>query len=265
MIDFDAKSWSRGDALFWIFLSDEIAFSDGIFRKNSLDKYVLALLKNDNADIEGVDDDCRRALRKLQPVLKTLPGVEVASPLLWIRFAHDARCSGASWSTRFVKKYSLWRFRHLSMGAQVVTCLDENRTLPKFVLDDNEYTGYSLDSFFFRRINANSRDWKIGWFLDRVKSAVVKTKNKVDVSDHVGSGTLKILKKCVASAARGGLIDGLGRRKVDGRYKSGLSRRNLAAALKKIYGKELPARESTIVRALSEFVACPNYRPGKFA
>jgi hypothetical protein len=76
----------------------------------------------------------------------------------------------------------------------------------------------------------------------------------------VGANAYQVIAACITEAATEKRIAGLKEEKIGGRYVSEKTRLELAQALRRRFKRRVKYSESTIVRVLSQFVACPKHR-----
>ena len=81
-------------------------------------------------------------------------------------------------------------------------------------------------------------------------------KRKETTADHVGQHAQRLIGERIEEAARGAKIRGLTSTKDKGRYVCHLSRSELAHQLKTKFSAMRQFSDSTIVRAVGDFVAC---------
>lgn len=78
----------------------------------------------------------------------------------------------------------------------------------------------------------------------------------------IGANAYQVIEACIREAATQKKIVGLRNEKIDGRYVCDKTRLELAQSLRRRFRKKVIYEESTVVRVLSDFVACPRHRKG---
>lgn len=282
-INFNSDSWACGDALVNIFFSDWAEVREEDVYRSSVKACVLFHVTNTDKHCDILEDkeeqsvsDIIKKLKILSPALKENLH---RSPLVWTRLAFSALRNNAHPSDFFLDRLARWRFRRtLKNGPETVTCETRiNQDQKKINIDGQAFYGYTLDQFFLSpKIQADLcsvTQWKLvpaisGDFakpflakqIRQKKTALPDTKPQKSTAENVGRSALTKIQKCITHAAENKTIEELQKDKIGTRYLCSISRAKLAKKLHRKYGAKLKCRESTILRALSDFVACPNYR-----
>ena len=269
-IDFNADRWKRSDALLWIFLSnwEELEIDADFFKATT--NYVTDLISDKSPRVPELNDGDEQFVTFLiQQLKKSFPEIKEtpeANKLLWIRFAFSALKNGIPPSARFLNEYARWRYKcsieHSEIN--VVRLKDSsNNTLNQKTkkIKDKIYESYSLDYFFLATSLPADLDSLSIW---RIYPSLKQRKPSANLSrpfeDSVGSIAYQYTKKCIIDAANNGIINGLLKNKLSGRYKSTISRNELALALKKKYPKEIINSVQVIKKIITKIVTCPPYR-----
>jgi len=269
LLDFNAGSWERSDALVLLFFSDWPEVRNDRKYRSKLKKRVTDQILNHATKItlEPQEDDefVRSTIEKLAEISSALRTTEYASPLIWIRFAFTALRSSISPAEYFLNQYARWRYKRSRdyPGETIVRLVSSVNTLkkPRTVnVSGQELQGYLLDEYFLRKTVAANLGCRSEWGFSpaRVLKEIGPTKHKIE--DVVGKIALRKISECIIDAVKFKKISGLNENKTNGRFESNISRANLAKALLKKFKEELPYRQSTVIRCLTEFVACPNHR-----
>lgn len=271
-INFNADRWQRSDALLWIFFSDwEELETDAIFF-NEMANCINALILDKTAAWPTLPSEDKVAVMSIISKLKTItPAINKtndANTLLWIRFAFTALRNGLCPSNTFMNAYARWRYKLLTEEPcrkilRLVEMNSNNEKSQNTIINGEKYESYSLDRFFITKsiqavINSPSK-----WLLSPLKKRKTIDKKKRSIKDIVGQVAYRLIQESIIDAAKYKKIRGLLNIKIEGRYKSEISRDNLAIALMTKYKTISDIRKSTIIRTISEFAACPNYRKNR--
>lgn len=288
-ISFGDAEWTAREALVKIFFSDFQGDWEDQGYVNELGEYALSIIEKGRCDAPKVLADQKESIRTLIRELsenENLPTIRkenwTAPPLIWLRFAFQALTHGIEPSRRFLQCYTRWRFeRTLTNGLETIHQtggVKHGGKARSFRIGDRKFEGYTLDDFLLNKNIRTDPGSKTKWELcvvpglnDTQESASLNTPTKKsgkltanetrDTRTIVGARAYTIIGECIDDAAQSGYPRrGLSKRKIDGRYKSSLSRPAFIAKLLKHYKEELPYAESTIRRAITDFVAFPNYR-----
>lgn len=268
-LDFNRTKWGRDEALVFLFFSDwrEISAEPADFNRAKIrvrDLMIGAIFDIALPEIER-DELVISTIEKLKNLSPALCTTEHASPLLWVRFAFTALRNSISPAGFFLDQYAKWRFiRSLEYpGETIIRVAKASNGLMKpesFKICGQTFEGYSLDSYFLSTTLQANIDSKSQWALSTtLTSRKIKTKNS-KIEEDVGKGALKYIHECILDAVKSSKIDGLQNRKTQGRFISTVSRTVLAEALLMKYGRQMPYGKWTVIKALTKYVACPNYR-----
>lgn len=268
-IDFNADRWTRSNALLWIFFSDWEELETDVAFFDEMAKCVTALILDKPENWPNIPQEDKQTvlsiIDKLYEITPAIRKTKDANTLLWIRFAFTALRNGIYPSNNFMNAYARWRHERsveepCRKIIRLVDGISKSEKSLNIFIKKIEYESYSLDSFLITEsipadINSTSH-----WLIFPSKRQTPRVKKKRDIKDIIGRVAYHLIQDSIIDAAKYGKIRGLLNNKIDGRYESTISRDDLAIALKAKYIKTLVDRESTIVRAISEFVACPNHR-----
>lgn len=191
-------------------------------------------------------------LAKIRRQTPSLPPNLKAHPVLWIRFAFSLQRQGFKLSDRFLECYAKWRKESSDNygGSNVrwAACEGGHKGVT---------TSCPLDYFLHApNIGVDIGANKVRITLEDTCEVQPDQPTRKNVADHVGRHSLNVIKKRVDDAANSGSINGLTGNTEDSRYICYLSRRELAAALKKKYWKAQGPSIETIVRGIGKYVAC---------
>jgi len=254
---FDASSWSRSDAIFWMFLTNNDSNTNEKTRQKTVAAVTAYFDKNSQSKISPTLTSEQQILKKLSNQFPEVKRVNQASPLLWIKFGFMALAAEITLTNHFIRKYSLWRFeRTLRYGAELVTNANKENQRLAFSIGNQTYEGYPLDGFLLSKIKDTDLSSKADWQLTKA----IRLKSNRTLSDNVGSLALATIKKCIDIAAKGKDFPEIKKTKIDGRYPCTITREDLTEELSDYFKNDLPYRESTIFRSISKFVACPKAR-----
>ncbi len=285
-LDFDSKSWARGSALVFIFFSnlkkrnsredvfdfeeegdsDDDNFYDLVTEQVTHYLTDISDVRPPNSVLGQINENLIKSrIKTLTEFSPALSVVEHASPLLWIRFAFTALQESINVSDCFLKNYAQWRLRRsIECPGETIGRLNEAITSPEIAnasdIEGYRIFGYPLDSFFFSLEGDADLNCKSEWGLLRPQKQVNDRFSRRSIEDVIGRAAYKRISECLSEAAKNKTIDGLSNRKIKGRFLSSMPRILLARALLRQYENQLDCRASTIVRALPDFVACPNHR-----
>lgn len=248
--NFDAPEWSTTVALAFIFFSGTAEYETPEGR-NQQRRQIRLALKNTtpNSPIKPVSDesDLHKKIRKLKSEFPELTNLPKPPPLIWIKLAFEALRKGMPPTKIFFKRFGIWRFENSLLNKRQIV-IQKNSNI-SFIALGTETDGTTLDYFIltnnFHLDLKNTLQWKIADI----------EKSKRELIDIVGTRSYNDIKDAIDNAAKSKTIKQLSHRRTNGKYTTTLSRAELAEKLKKIYKDKLPA-ESTILRALSDFVSC---------
>lgn len=277
-INFNSNTWACGDALVDIFFSDwkEVRGVEA-YRMVVRNCVLFYVASNDPASDSGFleEKEENRVASLIGKLTKFFPELSAelkVSPLVWTRFAFTALRHAIAPADYFLSSYARWRFgRMLNIGLETVTKMQSENSKRIFKFGDQNFSGYTLDEFMFSQSIQASLDSKTQWVLvtaqkaargkQQYKAAGIENgaKPKRTIEDIVGAHAYKRIADCIKSAAENRTIDGLQRKKIEGRYECSIARGFLA---ERLFDKfpDIGCSEATIVKALSDFVACPGYR-----
>ncbi len=280
-INFNSNTWTCGDALVDIFFSDwKEVREDETYRKVVKDCVLFYVASNKQDQDSGIlqeeeEDRVASVITQLKKLSPAPSSRLIASPLVWTRFAFTALRHEIAPADYFLSRYARWRFgRMLNIGLETVLKMQpENRDIPQreLNLDGQKFSGYTIDEFMFNQNTHADLGSKTQWVLvtaqavargrQQRKNAILQngTKPKRTNEEIVGAHAYKRIADCIKVAVKDRLIDGLHRKKIDGRYECSITRSVLA---ERLFGKfpNIGCSEATIVKALSDFVACPGSR-----
>lgn len=267
-------SWASSDALLFIYFSDnELLKSSSSVLKQSRDfldcqltgRRFSGVLMDRNLDAALVSIAIK--LKVIEPRLKS---ITKAPKLLWIRFAFQNMMKLIQPAQTYLDWYAIWRYSVASgpeMGGAcrlIVSQRDRIKAVSNrntFDYELKRYPCYPIDYFLLNQSVPATLDSEADWVLlpdGRVEEQATTKKKRV--KRIVGANAYEVIAECVEEAATKRKITGLRKEKIGDRYISSKSRLELAEALRRRFGTRIKYAESTIVRALSQFVACPKHR-----
>ncbi len=269
LFDYNANQWRREDALVLLFFSDWEEIQNNPAFRSSVKERIAFCIENQGAFKSSLDEKyeviIQATIQKLTELSPTLRTTKKASRLVWIRFAFTALRGSISPSEYFLERYARWRFKRSSEnpGETIIRLSDTTISSLEpetFGIKPDIDRRYLFDCFFLMKNIPADLDCKSEWgYSPSPRKKDVKSA-ALEIADVIGTHALKNISDCINIAAKNGFIRGLKNNKINNRFESSISRSALAKILLKKYRRKLPYRESTVVKALSEFVACPNYR-----
>ena len=213
-------------------------------------------LTTDQQFPEGSND----ALKQLGRIWNGYPSLDISlrqSPILWMRFAFMLQRKGETLSDRFVRVYALWRRQHSK---------DLGGTMVHWRIRDplkgglEEAIQCPLDYFMHAPNLGVDIESQIDISLNHDFVSKPARFKKESTSDHVGRHARLVIQDCITDAAVRNRITGLTAERDEGRYICHLKRTQLATQLRLRYPAAKQFAISTIIRTVSDFVACSRPR-----
>ncbi len=272
----DSDIWKRSNALLFIYLSDSqvLKTNPEIFRQavQSIEchvtgrRYAGVLGDRDLADkLKWIGTELRNSESVLEKVGRS-------SRLLWIRFAFQNMLKSIAPTQDFLDWFAMWRY-DVATGVPpgktsrfIVSQrerLNPSAKRSTFDYADKRYPCYPIDYFFLNRSVPARLDSEMDWvLLPEGRDVDKKIAKRKKVEQIIGANAYEVIEACIREAAAQKKIVGLRNEKIDGRYVCDKTRLELAQALRRRFRRKVKYEESTIVRVLSDFVACPRHRKG---
>lgn len=220
-----------------------------------IERYWTRDVLSSDVSANGKKDEGWRRIAKIRAIYPELDLSLTRTSVRWFRFGFMLQRRGVSFSDRFLKRYAQWRRKSSTQfGGTTVQwrAVDVRRN------GDSEVLEYPLDYFLhapdldediFTEIEVELLD-------DRNDGKSGGKTRKETTADHVGQHAQRLIGERIEEAARGAKIRGLTSTKDKGRYVCHLSRSELAHQLKAKFSAMRQFSDSTIVRAVGDFVAC---------
>lgn len=272
----NADSWTAGNAILFLYFSDRPELTGSSERRRKASEYIESKLTRRvfSASLDGsLLEEIDAKIAVLMKIDSSITSTVKAVPLLWIRFAFQAMLKSIVPAQAFLDWYAIWRWQlAVSKSCKLIVSKSE-LTHPTSARSTFDYAGkrydcYPIDYFFLNPIVNAPLSGGTEWVLlseNRKSDELLSQKRTERI---VGANAYQEIHDCIERFAAEGVdtkqrISGLLSEKVNGRYLCIKTRAELAKDLKKRI-KKLKYSESTIVRVLSEFVACPRHREAKF-
>ena len=271
----NTKTWRQGNAIQFLFFSDNSLLLGSPDRRREVSEYIECKLSGNvfSASLEA--DSVNMIDAKLEDLMEIDPSVvstEKAGALLWIRFAIQAMRQSVIPAQTFLDWYALWRYQ-VAQGSSCALIVSKNeRSRPTSVRSTFDYAGkrydcYPIDYFFFNPSVHAPLNSDVEWILLRKNQENDESVNQKRVERIVGANVYQAIHDCIERVAPPEVetknrISGLTSEKINGRYISTRSREDLADRIKKRF-RSIEYSKDTIVRVLSQFVACPQHREAK--
>ncbi len=269
--------WKRSNALLFLYFSDSQLLRTSPVLLGLAADYIDAQLTGTRWSGRGLGDrDLADAINskitKLKDVEAGLGRLRRANRLLWIRFAFQNMLKSIAPTQDFLDWFAMWRY-DVATGVPTgktsrFIVSQRERTNPSanrstFDYEDKRYPCYPIDYFFLNRSVPARLDSDMDWVLlpegRDVDKGIAKRKK---VERIIGANAYQVIEACIREAATQKKIVGLRNEKIDGRYVCEKTRLELAQSLRRRFRKKVIYEESTVVRVLSDFVACPRHRKG---
>lgn len=201
------------------------------------------------------DDAAWQALKRLRNVYPTLTPSLEQHPLLWIRFGFELQRRGVDISDSFMQSYSQWRKRCANeLGGTMVFWKTPARQSGGVSMRADCALDYFIHAPNLPITIESDVEISISHVRTRKKGT---TSTKSSTSDHVGSHACRLIEDKITDAAVLGTIKGLTTTKDSrGRYTCSLTRDAFTKKLREKYPVLTQYKQSTIIRTLSDFVAC---------
>ena len=266
------RRWTCVDALYEMFFSDVDKDRDDISAADIRSFIKKRLSESSATSPNSRDNDCIEIGNKVDALLNIESHLEsqpTTNRITWFRFGFLAQRHNVALSNTFVNRFGRWRFR-LSLTGISHTVLDSasRSKLPytSFKIENDEFTGYTMDYFFHCADKLPLFTEKVDWQLVRVNTtelhetkSVAKTEStKRSVKDIVGANNYNKIEKCISVAAKDATFPAIKNAMVDGRYQCKVTRDELVVLLLNRFRESITQSESTLRRTLSCFILFPN-------
>ena len=267
--------WKRSYALLFLYFSDSQLLRTSPVLVGRTADYIDAHLTGRRWSGGGLGDReladvINSKVAKLRDVEAVVGGVKQANRLLWIRFAFQNMLKSIAPTQDFLDWFAMWRY-DVATGVPTGKTsrfivsqrerLNPSSNRSTFDYEDKRYPCYPIDYFFLNRSVPARLDSDMDWVLlpegRDVDKGIAKRKK---VERIIGANAYQVIEACIREAATQRKIVGLRNEKIDGRYVCDKTRLELAQALRRRFRKKVIYEESTVVRVLSDFVACPRHR-----
>lgn len=269
VVDFDRAKWTCGDALTAIFFSDWKVQGDDNNFYAEIQRCITAYAENKNCKALLLNEDQLTEIRNLINIVATKTDQPISklseNPIVWIKFAFTAMGEGATLSESFIRRYARWRLtRAITHGAETIVhkikSTDKKIQNNNFAIAGHKFAGLPLDRFLFSKKIPLNLGKEINWKLSSAHTSKTKQQELASVKEVSGTNVTNNVAYCLEAAVATGRIPDLHKEKIQGRFLCDISRKQLTSRLMKLFKNRLPYSESSILRTLSTFVACPGYR-----
>ncbi len=264
------QTWACVDALYEMFFSD--AAGDEISEQD-VKRFITSYLAGHAtaSNLFSIEDSEQignklAMLTKLEPFIQSSPA---KSRITWCRFGFFAQRHQVALSEGFIRKFGKWRFA-LSLTGNAYTVIGKNTgskvsIAKRFSISDRVYKGDTMDHFFHGndeiQLFADNIEWRLCLVIQKPIDIIVPvetdTSPKRSVKQIVGANAYEAISELVLMAAEDRGFGEILNEKVDGRFESTVSNKELAALLFNDFGEQVNVRKSTLYRALSDFVCSP--------
>jgi hypothetical protein len=291
-INFDDDKWTASEAIGNLFFSDldlDWKDTDCVNNLGAFVHCIVDLRKNDAVSLAAdVRENVQSVVTQLVEKFSWIKVDLVAPPLLWQRFAFQAMIRGIKPSVTFFKRYEGWRNARaethgLERVYRSVAAVKPSGSKKKARPPVEKPRGYTIDEFLLYDSVKADPGGRTNWELRPVqakpaaetlpssKARARKAQSSAkkgasrNIRDVVGAKLYDLVGECVGEDAENLRKTHIGIKNRTGRYHSDVSRTELVAALQKKHKQLRMYSSNTIARALSDFVACRNYRRWKTA
>lgn len=275
------RDWSCGNALLYIFFSDNERASFNVAHRKFLKYQLLDILSNPDKNDwdDSLEKDELELIKSLANNIRSLPlpfkitKESQFSPIAWVKLAMQISFTGIPIANKFMRHYGKWRneCQHSRKLALVVQNGPEVKSTEASSTKSRDSIAYSLDVFLLTDI-AKFNPFKYNYCIQYKaiaidsKVATQKVRSKRLAENQVGTGVYSDFNKYITKAAEGRYIPNELRKLPDGsRFKFSGTRLELLDILRKKFPGKLTYSDGVCIRAISDFAACGKYKRSKRA